>query len=279
MKKLLLIFAAFITVVGCSKTEIITADAEVNEIGLHAINQKSVKATGPVVDTALPIGETMTIWGFYANDGTNYVLNDPYMSGVIYKYQTDAWQGWDPNATPAAHKPYYWPSTGSMKFLAVYPTAYPKEEGGTISYANASNPTITISKIDLSTFGNQKDIMYSSNLYETPVACSNATSKQTLTFEHLLSQVVVAVKPTVTNVITITEVSLTNVYLKGDIAVTHEGSTITYSYPNTTTPILGYPLVAALENTAITNTDSFTQVSEKGALVIPSNNDTRKLII
>lgn len=281
MKKLLLIIAALFTIVGCTKTEVVLADAETQEIGLMAINQNSVKATGPIDGGSLPIddNETMTIWGFYANNGSTYEMSSPYMSGVIYKYQNDAWKGWDPNATPAAHNPYYWPSTGNMKFVAVYPTDYPKEEGGSISYTPpGTNPIITISKIDLSTFDDQMDIMYSSNLYKTPVACSNATSKQTLTFEHLLSQVVVAVKPTVSGVIKITEVSLVDAYLKGDIAVTHDGNSMSSEYKNTTSATLDYSLVSTLSN-AITETILFTKVSEKGALVMPSDLNTRKLRI
>lgn len=279
MKKLLLIIAALFTIVGCTKTEVVLADAETQEIGLMAINQNSVKATGPIDGGSLPTNdaETMTIWGFYANDGSDYKLTTPYMNGVTYKYQDASWKGWK----DGAHKPYYWPSTGSMKFLAVYPSSYPHSSGGNISYTyddNDDKAKINITNVDLSAFHLQKDIMYSSSSFTTPLGCPQQNA-QDLTFEHLLAQVVVAVKPTVKDVITITNVSLVNAYLTGDIAITHEGSTITYSYPNTTTSILGYPLVAALENTAITNTDSYTQVSANGALVIPSELDTRKLRI
>lgn len=266
MKKLLLIIAALFTIVGCTKTEVVLADAETQEIGLMAINQNSVKATGPISDPSLPTDETMTIWGFYANDGSDYEMTSPYLDKVRYKYQNNAWRGWD----GANHKPYYWPSTGSMKFLAVYPNS-----SGTITRTYASNiTTITLSSVDLSIFNNQKDIMYSSNLYETPVTCSYATSKQFLKFEHLLAQVVVAVKPTIANKITITSISIVNAPVKGNLSVgiNDDGTSVSCNNSDIITAELLYPFSGLLSTTEYSNSD-------KGALVIPSSLSDTKLRI
>lgn len=269
MKKLLLIIAALFTIVGCTKTEVVPADAESQEIGLMAINQNSVKAAGPISGTELPTDETMKIWGFYANDGTSYTLDDPYMSGVIYKYQTDAWKGWD----GSDHKPYYWPSVGAMKFAAVYPIDYPNSSGA-ISHAYVDSKTkITLSNVDLSVFANQKDIMYSNNLYSSAVVCP-PTTNSVLTFNHLLSQVVVTVKPAVANKITISGVTISDAFVKGDIVINQAASTaeITYSPKmDGGIDVSKANIVYPLSLTTLTDAANFTSVSGKGALVLPSD--------
>lgn len=274
MKKLLLIAAALTTMVSCSKTQVIPEETQQQEIAMKAFNQTAVKATGPISGPWLSEDyndELMKVYGFYSSDESTYA---PYFT-ADYKYQTvnsvTAWMGWD----GTAHKPYYWPLTGKMKVIAVFPTG-----NGTISCTYTSTtgsetiPTITrINNVNLET--EQDDIMYSSNLYSTPVVCPPADAQE-LSFQHLLSQVVVAVKPSVAGKIKVDEVKWLGAYTKSDIVVketfeaTDYDTSVEYTYTDAdeSRADITYTLSTTL-NSVLTGNDEFVKVSDNGALVLP----------
>lgn len=281
MKKLFLIAAALTALVSCTKTEVIPEETAMQEITMKAYNQAAVKAMGPVNEATLPPdNETMTIYGYYAADGTAY-SEDAYLYGVTFGYSDDVWKGGSWSGGNFTANPYYWPYIGKMKFIAVYPTDYPKTSGGVINceYTTTDEtqtpavitPTTTISKVNLSVFSTQKDIMYSSNLYTDAdaVDCPSVNAQE-LEFKHLLSQVVVAVKPAVANQIKVTAVKWKNAYVKGDIIV-EEPFEVTYDYDAEPKADVVYDLVEDVKpNNGIVSNSNFIPVSAKGALVLPT---------
>ena len=234
----------------------------------------------------------MSVWGFYASNGTTYKYDTPYLDGVTFKYSTtdEVWKGYSNDN----FAPYYWPYSGSMQFIAVYPTSAGTSVSKVFTAAASGSPATwatTINDVDLSTA--QPDIIYSNNLLAEPVNCAGMLSEEAdspkLTFDHLLSQVVVNVRPEVGGRIKLTEVKLINVTVKGDITITESfitessGSTIArgviYPIPNYTTRAnigeVSYTLRSDVkqEMSIPAEDDEYHAVSSDGALVIPIPRD------
>lgn len=181
MKKLLILAAAVVTMVGCSKVVNDNIDLK-KEINFEVANRLTKAQTGGAYSTSVPFGTYAWFTATSGSDHAAFMVNEKvaFIGGV--------WKN--------ADNTFYWPKTGSIDFISYSPFV------GTSNTA-ASVPAVTQNSITYTDYTvNGTDIMYadkakcSSNVNEieddnTPE--SGFTGVPTL-FRHALAKVSFKVK-------------------------------------------------------------------------------------
>lgn len=145
---------AAMAVVSCSKLDQEEKDRE--EIAIKPIARKHTKAI--VEGTSYPDNETLGLWTFHTESiaGTSWTAGKDdtytYLDNVAFHKNGQTWAGYD--YTALKHKPYYWPTYGSMFFAAYSP--YSLHEN--VSY-NKDTGSFTLSEYTLDP-DNYIDFMY-----------------------------------------------------------------------------------------------------------------------
>ena len=141
---------------------------------------------------------------------TASATSSPYINGGVYTYGTDAYV---PDNT------YYWPESGNLDFLAVYPADITITAPAGYQSFSYTAPT---------TIGEQKDLMVATLGNQAKSASASALS---LAFSHLLSQISVKAKVSTNLTVNISDVTIKNVKPTG----TYNGTTFSVDDTSTAT--------------------------------------------
>lgn len=168
---------AAIAATSCSKTEIENTQSP-KEIVFAPEIGKSTRS-GPINGTTFPTNDAnyhFSIFAFYKPDAGSYDYAHPYINDDKVVYSNSLWK----NSTT-----YYWPSSGSLKFVAYAPW-----EKVTPTY-NETDGLVITDFDDASTI----DLMY------TDITGDKTSGSVDLTFKHALTQIyftMVTTQPNVT---------------------------------------------------------------------------------
>ena len=183
------------------------------------------KGTGSGADENNPRVGAFKVYAFTTGETTS-----PYINGGVYTWSTDIYV---PDNT------YYWPATGNLDFLAVYPSDIDITVPAGYQSFSYTVPTA---------IGEQKDLMTATMGNQTKTADALA-----LAFTHKLSQISFSAEVSTNLSVIINEVGIYNVKSKGDFsgtgfAVDESSEAVSYVHTFTTDATVTNAAVADLSN-------------------------------
>lgn len=137
--------------------------------------------------------------------------SQPYFIDEIWRTNADgaanSWKHFDGNN----FVPVYWPMSGNLQFLGISMT---EPLGGSAVSWNSANPaagvTLTIGDKFM-----QDDVMYA----DCPARGANEGAAVPMTFRHTQAWIEFAIQANVTDIVTIKDIVVENVYTRGDVTV------------------------------------------------------------
>ena len=200
MKKIFLFAAAaMVSLSSCVQTEDVYTGG-LQEMGFKSAVTRAI-ITGTEFDGAISVS---SVWN-NPNDNEDYVA---YFSNTKFAVE-DGEQYW--TADPAK----YWPSSGSMQFLALYP----QEQTAVDITTNADGTfkTVKTQNVIDNNIVDQHDVLFSDLL----AVDAPQTAAQPLLFHHALAQLNVTLKKSDTDAeVVVNSVKVLTASLKGKLAVT-----------------------------------------------------------
>ena len=200
MKKFLFIASALAIVAGCAKVTTVNTE-EPQEIAFMAYSNAATKT--PIEDKILPDGYKMLVHAMHMDGEDGSAKYQEYFDGIIFKKGTDGyWSG-----------SQYWPPQGKLQFNALAPDDAVTSAGATFKVE--SNAVTTVSATMLDNTDTQFDL-----LVARPSTYTERVSAVSLTFDHALAQISVAVGATAAGLVTVNSINLNSVYQAGDVKAT-----------------------------------------------------------
>lgn len=155
MKKLVFAVLAIGAMAACTKSNV-----QLEPQGELTFAPVTKKATKAVVDgTTYPTDETFNVWAWYGRDPATTSATTNFTTEYIveggFKNNGGTWAGWK----DGAHRPYYWPTTGSL-FFAGYSPASAKDSADSFAY-NLQTKTLTVTNyVQSNVISATKDLMW-----------------------------------------------------------------------------------------------------------------------
>ena len=264
---LLTMAMAAMAAVSCSKTNQEYESPE--EMVVEPIAMRHTKSI--IEGTGYPDDETLGLWTFHTESvaGTSWAAGRGaayiYLDNVAFHKNSGAWAGYDYDAK--THKPYYWPTYGSMYFAAYSPYSlhdkvfYSKETGAVSLSGYTLDPDnyqdfiySEISDLDNSVFKVKKSIIFKHalSLIEFTAQLKNEDAKNYIDIHS----------------ITTTPVASTGSFTSRD-AVNQKPQWTRNATPQVELSICDAGQTAGVDNGIALTTDSKTVLGN--ALVIPGN--------
>ena len=197
MKKIFLFAAAaMVSLSSCVQTEDVYTGG-LNEMGFKSAVTRAI-ITGTEFEGAISVS---SVWD-NPNDSENYV---EYFSNIEFALTDGVWK-----ANPAK----YWPSSGNMQFLALYPKA--QTDVDITTNTDGTFDSVKTKNVIDNNIVDQHDVLFSDLLaVEAP-----QESAQPLLFHHALAQLNVTLKKAETGaVVVVNSVKVVKAYLQGKLAV------------------------------------------------------------